>query len=168
MVCNVSVMDEEELVRQFLDQSDAWMRDTVRRYGWAVEYVFGEGAPRPSFAYTVGLYGFREHPELAIFGLGQHDALGVLNTLGERIRSGSRVEEGELVTFDQWARRLHVLPLVNAAQVLFAANRFYGRADHESVPGLQLVWDDSAGRFPWEPDYDSPHWLQPMPGTFGA
>jgi Domain of unknown function (DUF4262) len=161
-------MENDALVTHFLDQTDAWTRDVVRRHGWAVEYVFGEGQQYPPVAYTVGLYGFAEHPELAIFGMDQHDSLGVLNTLGERIRRGARIEEGELITFDDWSHRLHVLPLVNAAQVLFAANRFYRRADHESVPGLQLVWDDRWGRFPWEPDYDPPQWLQPLPGTFTA
>lgn len=58
-------------VQQWLDQEDAWMRDTVRRHGWAVQYVLGDACSGPSgcacggspgadppFAYTVGLYGF--------------------------------------------------------------------------------------------------------------
>jgi predicted fused transcriptional regulator/phosphomethylpyrimidine kinase len=61
-------MENEALVTHFLDQSDAWTRDIVRRHGWAVEYVFGEGEKYPPVAYTVGLYGLSEHPELAIFG----------------------------------------------------------------------------------------------------
>jgi len=32
---------------------------------------------------------------------------------------------------------------------------------------LQLSYDDRKGRFPWHPNYDSPH-VQPRPGTFRA
>jgi len=154
------------MVRAFLDQQDAWMRDTVRQVGWAVQWVCGEGQ-KPPFAYTVGLFGVG-HPELAIFGMSAGYSGGVLNEVAGRVRRGQPVAQGELITFADWPHRLHALPLVNVAEVLFVANRFFGRPDHDSVPGLQLVWDDKAGRFPWEPDYSVPQWLQPLPGTFRA
>jgi len=36
-----------------------------------------------------------------------------------------------------------------------------------SVPVLQLSYDDTAGRFPWEEGYATPE-MQPRPGTFRA
>ncbi len=164
---SVTGMENDAQVRHFLDQQDAWTRDTVRRHGWAVQYVYGEGDRDPPFAYTVGLFGLG-HPELVIFGMSPGESAAVLNDVGERVRAGHRVEPGELVTFARWPHRLHVLPLVNAAQVLLGANRFFGRPDHDPVPALHLVWDDTSGRYPWEPDYEPPQWLQPLPGTFRA
>ncbi len=163
---SVTGMENDAKVRQFLDQQDAWTRDTVRRRGWAIEYVHGEGEAPPC-AYTVGLFGFG-YPELVVFGMRAGESAALLNDVGDRVRGGESIVPGELVTFAHWPHRLHVLPLVNAAQVLFGANRFFGRPDHDSVPGLQLVWDDRLGRFPWEPDYEPPQWLQPLPGTFRA
>jgi hypothetical protein len=159
-------MSDEIRNRQWLDQQDSWMRDTVRKHGWAIQAVFGEGTD-PPFTYTVGLFGFR-HPELVIFGMPHESAGGVLNELGERVRQGGRIAPGELQTFENWSHRLHVFPLADPSKVLFAANRFYGRRTDDPVPGLQLVWDDRWGNFPWEPRYDPPGWLQPLPGTFAA
>jgi hypothetical protein len=160
-------MESDAEIRAFLDQQDAWTRDTVRRCGWAIEYVHGEGERDPPFAYTVGLFGLG-YPELVVFGMDPGDSAGVLNDVGGRVRDGERVIPGELLSFTNWPHRLHVLPLVNPAEVLFAANRFYRRPDHDPVPALQLVWDDREGRFPWEPDFAAPRWLQPLPGTFRA
>jgi Domain of unknown function (DUF4262) len=102
---------------QWLDQEDAWMRDTVRRHGWAVQAVFGVGCwghpgcdcgqppgTNPSFAYTVGLYGFG-HPELVVFGLCADTAMAVLNELGERVRHGQTLRPGEVLTFECWPPR---------------------------------------------------------------
>lgn len=160
-------METGPLEQAALDQYDAWARDTVRRYGWAVRYIFGDVGDVPPFAYTIGLYGF-DHPELVLFGADYDTSVNVLNWVGERVRAGGRIEPGELLTFDDWPHRLHVLTVPNPGEIVLSANRFYGRSRDESVPALQLVWDDRWGRFPWEPDYDPPAWLQPMPGTFSA
>jgi uncharacterized protein DUF4262 len=160
--------DTEAQVLSFLDQQDAFARENFRRYGWTVQYVMGDEEECPPFGYTVGLFAFDQHPELVIFGRCPHDTGGVLNDVAGRVRRGRPVVPGELITFDNWPHRLHVLPLTNPAEVLFAANRFFHRPDHDSVPGLQLVWDDKDGRFPWEPGYSPPKWLQPLPGSFSA
>jgi hypothetical protein len=47
-------------------------------------------------AYTVGLTGFG-HPEIVVFGVGQTSAATLLNTLGERVRSGAQLHDGDVV-----------------------------------------------------------------------
>jgi hypothetical protein len=160
-------MESDEEIIKFLEHQIAWTRDMIRRHGWAVEYVFGEGERDPPFAYTVGLFGLG-YPELVVFGLHAEESARLLNDVGGRVRAGERLVPGELVTFTDWPHRLHLLPLVNPAEVLLWANRFYGRPPTDPVDGMQLVWDDSSGRFPWEPDFAAPRWLQPLPGTFRA
>lgn len=174
---------DEIQLQQWLDQEDAWMRDTVRSHGWAVQAVFGTGRWAPSecscgcnhpaegdsppFAYTVGLFGFGQ-PELLIFGLPISTAHRTLNELGERVRRGQRLQPGELVTLESWSHRLHLFAFRDDAEVpvLISAQRFYGATRARPVPAIQCVWDDRWGRFPWEPGYDPPAALQPMPGTF--
>lgn len=158
-------MDEDPaLIRQWLQQEDDRIDRVVRQHGWAVEYVIGEpGEREPPFAYTIGLTGL-DHDELIIFGVSAETAGAALNTLGERIRGGSRIVPGELQTFEQWPHRLHALELPNPEDLLLAACRYY----QHPVAALQLVWDDKWGHFPWEPSYDPPGWLQPLPGTATA
>lgn len=160
----------------WLDQEDAMVADVVRRHGWFIQYVGGglcsargcdcSSDDGPAFAYTVGLFGLG-HPELLIFGADPGTAQGVLNDLGQRVKAGTALLAGQMITFDQWPHRIVPEVVPNPGDVVFSANRFYDRPDEASVPVLQLSYDDRAGRFPWEEGYAAPD-LQPRPGTFTA
>jgi hypothetical protein len=126
----------------------------------------GRGDGGPAFAYTVGLFGMG-HPELLIFGVSPDDAATILNTLGERIRAGDNLVPGQLLTHTDWRRRIVVEKLPNPGEIVFSANRHYGRPPGFSVPVLQLSYDDANGRFPWEPGFAEAG-TQPRPGTFRA
>lgn len=160
----------------FYDQHDAWLRTTVRRQGWAIQYVAGEScdtpacgcppADGPSFAYTVGLFGL-DHPELLILGIDPPTAAAVLNELGGAVRAGSDLLPGQLVTLSSWARRVVPEVVPNPHEIVFQANDFYRLPEPQSVPVLQLTYDDEAGRFPWDDGFADPRG-QPRPGTFTA
>jgi hypothetical protein len=169
------------VIQQWLDQEDAWMRDTVRRHGWALQYVTNDGqcsvagctADHSSgsddlpFAYTVGLHGYG-HPELLVFGLDMATSGSVLNGLGEYVREGEPLIIGDTYGFDGWQHAIHLFPLRDSGAVLISANRYYQRRRTEPVPALQCVWSDDHYRFPWEPDCTGPAVLQPLPDTFEA
>lgn len=163
--CDNGDADDPVLVRQWLDQRDARLRETIREHGWAVQYVLAAGDRSPSLAYTVGLTGF-DHPEIAVFGLGQSIAGRVLNDLGDQVRAGARLRDGDLVEVE--AVPLLMFDLPNPCEVVFGANRVYGRGDGASVPALQAVYGDRTGTWPWEPGCELPAWWQPMPGQFQA
>lgn len=160
----------------WLDQEEARLTETIRRHGWAVQYVGGHECSRPGcdappddgppFAYTTGLFGLG-HPELLIVGVDPETARGVLNTLGERIRNGETLMPGLMITFDDWPHRIVPEPVPNPGEVVLWANSFYHRPAEHSVPALQLTYDDTEGRFPWDEGYAAPE-LQPRPGTFNA
>jgi Domain of unknown function (DUF4262) len=163
--------------RAFFDQHDAHIADIVRRFGWFIQYVGGDScdmpgcdgssdSTEPPFAYTVGLFGLG-HAELLVVGVSPGDAAGILNTLGRRIRDGETLLPGEFVTFDEWPHRIVPETVPNPGEILFESNRFYDRPDEYSVPALQLSYDDTEGRFPWEDGYATSR-MQPMPGTFKA
>lgn len=158
-------------IQAWLDQEDAHTTAVIRRHGWYIQYVFacevgGDDVASPPFAYTVGLFGLH-HPELLILGVSPETATGVLNCLGDRVRAGEDLLPGQIVTFDQWAHQIVPEVVPNPGEIVFAANRYYGRPDAYSVPVLQLSYDDRAGRFPWEAGYEAPD-MQPRPGTFRA
>ncbi|HEX6196661.1 MAG TPA: DUF4262 domain-containing protein [Jiangellaceae bacterium] len=159
----------------WLDQEDTKVAQLIRRYGWFIQYVGDvpcdhpechEPGGGPPFAYTVGLFGLG-HPELLIFGAPRGTAAGVLNNLGERIRSGENLIVGQLITFTEWPHRIVTEDVPNPGEIVFAANRHYCRPPEYSVPVIQLSYDDKAGRFPWEDGYAAPE-MQPRPGTFKA
>lgn len=158
----------------WLDQEDARTSRTIRRCGWAIEYVGDEcSAPGrhedPSqvpFAYTIGLFGMG-HPELLVLGLGPEPTATLLNALGRRVRDGEDLLAGVALTVTGWPSQVVVEAVPNPGQILFGANRHYQRPDEASVPALQLAWADSRGRFPWQPGCEvAPR--QPRPGGFRA
>lgn len=160
----------------WFDQETARRTATIRRQGWQIQYVGGSTCSRPGcacgpgdgppFAYTIGLFGMG-HPELLIFGVPPETAAGVLNDLGNRIRAGESLLSGQLITFADWPHRIVPEVVPNPSEIVFAANDFYQRPAEESVPVLQLSYDDTAGRFPWDDQYAAPE-MQPRPGTFRA
>jgi len=160
----------------WIDQENARLTTAIRRNSWLIQYVGGEACSRPGcscepaadppFAYTVGLFGLG-HPELLIFGVPPKTAGGVMNDLGSRVRNGEALLPGQLVTFDWWPHRVIPEVVPNPGDIVFTANDFYQRPDEYSVPVLQLSYDDTAGRFPWEEDCAAPD-MQPRPGTFRA
>ena len=160
----------------WLDQEDTRVAQTIRRQGWFIQYVLscrrttpGDGGgdhEGPPFAYTVGLFGMG-HPELLIVGVPPVTAASVLNTIGDRVRAGADIVPGELMTSDDWQRRIIAEQVPNPGDIAFAANRHYWRPPEFSVPLLQLSYDDETGRFPWEPGYAEPE-TQLRPGSFRA
>ena len=160
----------------WIDQEQASLTDTIRKHGWAIQYVGGEscGKPgcscpkseQPPFAYTIGLFGLA-HPELLIVGAGLQTSAVVLNDLGNRVRDGAALLPGQLITFEDWPHRIIPEAVPNPGEILLGANVYYQRPAEYSVPALQLSYDDKHGRFPWEAGYESPA-MQPRPGTFAA
>jgi hypothetical protein len=160
----------------WLDQEDARIAAVIREHGWAITYVGGdtcnypgcEAPPGdgPTFGYTTGLFGLG-HPELLVFGLDAHDAAGLLNTLGERIREGEALLPGVMITVANWPHRVIPEEVPNPGEIVFEANRFYQRPSLFSVRVFQLTYDDERGRFPWDEGFESPE-TQPRPGSFQA
>ena len=161
----------------WIDQHDAHITKMVREHGWYIAYVGGgscgrpdcdgeEDSDQPPFAYTVGLFGLA-HPELLILGVDPEAASGVLNSLGRGIRADEVLLPGQMLTFEEWQHRIVPELVPNPGEIVFEANRFYQRPSEYSVEVLQLTYDDTEGRFPWEDGYATPE-LQPRPGTFTA
>lgn len=163
--------NEDPLVlQQWRDQSDTWLRETIRRHGWAVQAVLAEPDERqPGFSYTVGLWGFG-HPELVVFGLSPGGAGALLNELGELVRAGAELHPGATMQGFPSApeRELRLVELPNAHDITLVAQELYRVDGGRVISALQVCWADEQGRYPWQPGFAYPRWYQPMPGTFAA
>jgi hypothetical protein len=163
-------------LQAWVDQVQAHTAEMIRRTGWAIRYVGGDTCSRPGcdpppdeqppFAYTIGLFGLG-HPELLIIGVDPATAQGALNTLALRIRQGEVLIPGLIITFKDWPHRIIPEVVPNPGEIVLGANSFYQRPPEHSVPVLQLTYDDTEGRFPWDQGCIAPE-LQPRPGTFAA
>lgn len=131
-------MDEPERFTHQIDQYGAWQRETIRRYGWALQAVLGD-EEGPPFVYTVGLSGF-DHPELVLFATSQATAAAVLNDLGELVRSGRVLRAGEAIELRNG--RVHLLTFPESAEWLFAANDLYRASGAPPIPALLVMPDD--------------------------
>lgn len=131
-------MDTPERFTHQIDQYDAWQRETIRTYGWALQAVLGD-TDCPPFVYTVGLSGFG-HPELILFATSQATAATVLNDLGELVRAGAVLAAGDAVVLR--SGRVHLLAFPDSADWLLAAETLYRRPGGPPVPALLVVPDE--------------------------
>jgi len=82
-----------------------------------------------------------------------------LNIVGEIVvREGGRFVAGEETTELADGAAMPVLAVQDKSD-LTAVAAIYGDA-----PALQIVWTDSRGRLPWDPDYANPPGSQPLLG----
>jgi hypothetical protein len=137
------------------------MARTAHEYGWAVQGVERERA-RPPWAYTVGLTPL-DLPELLITGLPLPRSAGLLNRAAPHVLRGRPPEPGERM-------RLVDGPLVEFVAVehpdvhLLTALALFG----DDVRGVQLVWADDRGRWPWERGFRGRRGGQPVLGERAA
>jgi hypothetical protein len=122
---------------------------TIDEHGWWVGLI-DEDDEGPGFAYTLGLVQSFGHPELIVFGLRREVMHGILNGLGERVRSGERLPEETRIA-DVLERELQVVlrPVRgedNFGEYLGYGLRYYGRI----FPALQVFWPDRENKLPWE------------------
>jgi uncharacterized protein DUF4262 len=132
------------------------VRSTIRRNGWAVQYVEDDRIP---FSYTVGLHE-AGLPELLATGLSPELAARMLNAVARYMAREVVPAPGERVRLsDRW-----VCEVVEVAQPdahLNFAVALYG----PDVRALQLVWADAQGNWPWAAEFNAGRGRQPVLGV---
>ena len=131
---------------------DARVREHIARFGWHLVMIPPE-PPATGWVHTIGLDERFGHPELIVFGHDFTVLSPLLNTLGERIRAGSRLEAG-----GELSGVLEGLPLAFRSVAAKWIEPFLGNAawhtKREQIPALQCFWPDPLGRFPWDPGFE--------------
>jgi hypothetical protein len=139
-----------------------YLRGLTDRYGWAIPGVEGDRI-RPPWAYTLGLTELGA-PELVVTGMKLSRAAGVLNGLAAHVHHASPAEpfqSGDRFTPGYaGAPRVEFVALEHADAHLHIAVQMFG----PDVRGLQIVWADDRGRWPWERGFRGTRGGQPVLG----
>ena len=142
----------------FTDYVDQVLQPHLDRFGWAVLAVGGSRLHAP-FSYTVGLTPLGL-PELVVTGRPAGAAAGILDAAArQQLAAGAAPTPGTSVTADRHV--LEVVALPHPEAHLFLATGLYGEA---AVRGLQLVWADDRGRWPWDRGHRNGRGGQPVLG----
>ncbi|HEY0119539.1 MAG TPA: DUF4262 domain-containing protein [Cellulomonas sp.] len=120
----------------------------VESAGWSIVAVEDDEG-RHVDTYTVGLTRVHGHPELIVSGGGFHTAHHVLDELAAMVSAGRRFEAGELLGRAELGRECLMVQVVEPSRLVMA-QAVYAMPGAPSVPALQVVWADKAGRWPWE------------------
>lgn len=138
----------EDRMQEFV----AGVREIIARVGWAVIGTPVPETPRVMMSYSVGISETLDRPEIVVFGLPTEVGRNLINTLAGRWRDGEAVRVGVPIERLLEGFDAYVLPVPKGVteRRLFVANHLMD----ESYECVQLVWPDSAGRFPWQADFD--------------
>ncbi|UNX55332.1 DUF4262 domain-containing protein [Georgenia sp. TF02-10] len=136
--------------------------DTIAKHGWVILGVeAGDG--HPPFAYTIGLTRFHDHPELVISGFEGKDAAVMLNELAAHVREGHRFAAGDIIA--SFSPHRSMLVQVLEPRLMAYAQEMYGSGGARLVPGLQVVWTNHAGQWPWDPGWPTTQRKQELFGV---
>jgi hypothetical protein len=139
----------------------AHMAGLIEQYGWAVQNVERSGA-YPQWAYTVGLSA-QDEPELVVTGLPPERAAALLNSMASHVLHDASPRPGERIQLNT-GRLLEIVELSEPSAHLHTATSLYG----PHVAGIQLVYADDRGHWPWEVGYRGGKGGQPVLGPRGA
>lgn len=138
------------------DELLAFIHGCIERVGWNLMSVFGEPA-FPSWTYSIGLIERFAHPELVVVGLDAEPASGLLNACGRAIAGGGRFAAGDDVEVAGTMIRFGRVHRKHWSTDLFAKWHHYYEAvgrSPEPRAALQVLWPDTAGRFPRDRGFD--------------
>ena len=143
-----------------------WMIETN---GWALEPVPADpdtSPPSPAYAYTIGLTGLTDFPEIAVFGLTPAAANGLIGLVVDALVGGTEIPLGvELVgLLDNQLRCVFAPVDLSGHGGRFAtAAAWYAGATFEVA---QLLYPDRNGFMPYEAGYEQRlRYAQPVVGT---
>jgi len=135
-----------------LDDHERQMLDDIAKYGWHVVGIASD-EKYPAWAFSVGLFETFGHPEVLLKGLKVETLMGMVNLVGERVKSGevfqpkrrynSTVAENLDCRFQTVEESLY-------DDYIGAAEWYYG---HKQFPLLQCLWPDKSNRLPGDKGY---------------
>jgi hypothetical protein len=116
-----SICDDAKTMEQVLENIGYHINDR----GWALQAV--EAGPRnPSWVYTVGLMESFDHPELVVTHSEIYAAADLLNTIGDRVAAGARVDPESTLDLDGYVFEFVAVHLAYIATGLCASwERYY-------------------------------------------
>lgn len=139
------------------DEKISWMVETN---GWAIESVppgsltTSDGAPLPTYSYTVNFPARFGMPEIVILGLTPVACRGLFDLVADVCGSGQAIEIGAEIVglFDGEQRAKFVAVDMAAWSPLFASAVSWHKGSSFGV--VQMLWPDRNGFLPGEAGFD--------------
>jgi Domain of unknown function (DUF4262) len=142
------------------DRLAARIGASIERHGFAVRHVRGD-AHRPSWSHSIGL-GRLSHPELVVVGVTADAGRALIHWIVDLLRGGERLAVGRDRPYEFRHVPIRLVPVPDRCWddgndlLRWCPRPTAGLGGTGGGPGaLQVVWADSAGRFPWEADFDA-------------
>lgn len=141
---------KQTMLRKGLNRVRKDVADMVAHHGWAVLSIHAD-VDTPPYSYTVGLTE-KGLPEIILFGVPPDAAQPVLEILAKELVDGKSYGENTPLTrvFAGVNAYLKPVPEIAAREKMWLASEFYPKR----MAGLQLVWPDEAGVFPWQDGFN--------------
>ncbi len=126
------------------------LRDRIDRKQWTVLEVLPDKSG-PVFYYTVGLTA-RGLPELVLFGLDSRTGQTALENIASMLVNGLPHDDGTVVhdVLRNVPVALREIPEMKAQTHMRYASEFFP----EGLRGMQVIWPDTEGNFPWQREFD--------------
>lgn len=138
--------------RAELDEHCAKLLADVREVGWHIVTI-EEDEEGPGYSFTVGLFYSYAHPEIVITGLSPETQQGMLNVIGEAIKSGTRYGVGQ--TYDDIVEPPYECEFISVPKGQFPDYLgfdcwFYRGTE---FPVIQCLWPSRTNQLPTRANY---------------
>jgi hypothetical protein len=140
-------MMTDDQIRKYHDKVD----DNIRKHGYHSTFVFADKTP--SFCYSTGIYKSFGIPEIFISSLPQNLSHGLIENYVNKFKGSSSIPVDKKIDdlTDRFPVYLIDVPTDKLADYVLSTIRFYNKLDYKY---LQLIYPDTAGRFPKDVGYD--------------
>ena len=135
-----------------LDADEADFVANIRTHGWFGTSVLADDEG-PGFTYTTGFWVGLGFPEIILFSLGSEISHDVLWDVYREVKGGRQIPAGPFVpdVFANGGAYFFPVGKQHYRDHLGWSRWFY---DGDDFPCLQLVWGDTKGMFPWQPEFE--------------
>jgi hypothetical protein len=133
-------------------RDDNRTKSDIENYGLSVILIEASDY-LPSFAYSIGLWGKYNHPEIICFGLSTQTLHSIINDAADLVKSGQKIETNKTYynLFENSKAEFVQVDFRNLNDYFGTAIDFYNSND---FPAIQLVWTDRNDKFPWDTDFE--------------
>lgn len=131
------------------DTPDQKVVGDVETHGWSISLIASPDGLLPHWAFSIGLIHSFGVPNITMVGLDPRGMGHWINNVGERLRAGLRIKDGDTLDGVIDGYTLLVRQVAEGwSESMFGWCRWF--AQQPEPPMYQLVWPDAQHRMPWD------------------
>lgn len=136
-----------------MDEYEKNIHKNIAEYGCSITSVFDPEEREPPFSYSIGIARTTSAPEVIVVGLKPELSHWLVNEYNRRAKAGQALVPGVLYLgfLEGFAVRFGPVARAHRKTYMRSACWLHEGSDFEA---LQLIWPDTAGIWPWDPQAD--------------